>query len=101
MGFAGGSRGTESGRTGGEILTRHPSIVPSATGRAVGSVPMLLARKQIPVGYWESVTPPDHTQSEGLHEDRESERESGCAFMLFRSCGRGTEMWLQSRGERK
>lgn len=33
----------ESGRPGEEILTRHPSIVPSETGRAVGSVPRLLA----------------------------------------------------------
>ncbi len=76
-GVQGAAKVIEFVRTGGKILTLHPSIVPGETGRAVGSVPRLLAGKQIPVGEWESVTPPDHTHSEALCEERaQTERET-------------------------
>lgn len=97
----------ESGRTAEEILTRHPSIVPSETGRAVGSVPRLPGLGN---GYLWATGKVSHLRithsQEALREERaqtgrERQWESGCPFMLFRSWGKEAEMWLESRGERK
>lgn len=46
------------------------------------------------MGYWESVAPPDHTQSEALCEERERRQEE-----KGRSGGMEVEMRLWSGGE--
>lgn len=59
------------------------------------------------MGYWESVTPPDHTQSRGAalkKERRQEEKDSGRVAVL--SCSsdheeKEAEMWLWSGGERE
>lgn len=92
---------TEFGRNGEEIPTLHTPIVPCETGRAVGSVPRLLAGKRIPVGYWESVTPPDHTHSQRPYvkrDGRQKEKDSGRGAAL--SCSLDHEERRQRCGHR-
>lgn len=58
--------------------------------------------KQIPVGYWESVTPPDHTPSVALREERRPtergrEWQSASLCTVFRTWAEEEEMWGEKR----